>query len=205
MERIGDARYVLIGEASHGTAEFYRWPAEPTRRLVEERGVSFVAVEGDWPDRLAAHRAVTAAPGAPDDPREALEGFHRWPAWMWANTDVADFARWLREYNARLPAERRVGFFGLDVTSLWESLHAVLGHLRRHDPDRVEAALEAYRCFEPYARDPQEYARATRLVPPGCGPEVLSLLVDRLPRHRDVDRHRDRHRNVDRHRDRHGA
>ncbi|MFJ9799926.1 erythromycin esterase family protein [Streptomyces sp. NPDC101145] len=178
MERIGDARYVLIGEASHGTAEFYRWRAELTRRLVEERGVSFVAVEGDWPDCLAVHHAVTGAPGALEDPREVLAGFRRWPAWMWANTDVADFVGWLGEYNRRLPAGRRVGFYGLDVYSLWESLHAVLGHLRRHDPDRVEAALEAYRCFEPYAEDPQEYARAARLVPSGCEPEVLSLLVD---------------------------
>lgn len=110
------------------------------------------------------HRAVTVAPGAPDDSGEAVEGFRRRPSWMWASTDVADFARWPRVHHARLPADRRAGFFGLDVYSLWESLHTVLGPLRRHDPDRVDA----YLCFELYAEDPREYARATRLVPPGC-------------------------------------
>ncbi|GAA2292461.1 hypothetical protein GCM10010415_75550 [Streptomyces atrovirens] len=176
-ERIGDARYVLLGEASHGTAEFYRWRAVLTRRLVEEKGFSLVAVEGDWPDCLAVHCSVTGAPGAPGDPREVLEGFVRWPRWMWANTEVADFTRWLRRHNDRLPADGRVGFFGLDVYSLWDSLHAVLDHVRTHDAQQVDRALEAYQCFEPYAEDPQEYARATRLVPSGCEPEVLSLLT----------------------------
>lgn len=82
MERIGEARYVLLGEASHGTAEFYRWRAALTRRLIEEKGFTFVAVEGDWPDCQALHCSVTGAPGAPEDPREVLEGFRRWPRWM---------------------------------------------------------------------------------------------------------------------------
>ncbi len=134
-------------------------------------------MEGDWPDCLAVHCSVSTAPGAPEDPREVLEDFIRWPRWMWANTDVAAFTRWLRKHNAGRPRAKRVGFYGLDVYSLWESLHAVLEHLRAHDPDEVTAALEAYRCFEPYAEDPQELARATRLIPSGCEPEVLSLLV----------------------------
>ncbi|GAA4934381.1 erythromycin esterase family protein [Streptomyces coeruleoprunus] len=177
MERIGEARYVLLGEASHGTAEYYRWRAVLTRRLIEERGFSFVAVEGDWPDCQAVHDSVTAGPGAPGDPVEALEGFDRWPTWMWANTDVAGFSRWLRRHNVALPPDRRVGFFGLDVYSLWESLHAVLDYLDEHAPQDVDHALEAYRCFEPYADDPQSYALATELVPAGCEREVLSLLV----------------------------
>ncbi|HEY5832856.1 erythromycin esterase family protein [Streptomyces sp.] len=177
LERVGEARYVLLGEASHGTAEFYRWRATLTRRLIEERGFSFVAVEGDWPDCLAVHRSVTGAPGAPEDPADALAQFRRWPTWMWANTEVRDFARRLREHNSGLPPDTRpVGFFGLDVYSLWESLHAILDHLREHAPEHVEAALEAYRCFEPYAEDPQTYAQATRLVPSGREPEVLALL-----------------------------
>ncbi|WP_449657804.1 erythromycin esterase family protein [Streptomyces longisporoflavus] len=178
LERIGDAPYVLLGEASHGTAEFYRWRAALTRRLIEEKGFSFVAVEGDWPDCLAVHCSVTGAQGAPHDPRAVLEGFARWPRWMWANTEVVDFTRWLRHHNDRLPAGDRVGFFGLDVYSLWESLRAVLDHLSTHDPERVAEALETYLCFEPYDQDPQEYALATRLVPSGCESEVLSLLVE---------------------------
>jgi erythromycin esterase-like protein len=178
LERIGDARYVLLGEASHGTADYYQVRDVLTRRLIEEKGFSFVAVEGDWPDCQAVHSAVVAAPGAPEDPGEVLAGFRRWPAWMWGNTDVAAFTRWLRRHNEGLPPERRVGFFGLDVYSLWESLSAVLAHLREHDPDRVEHALEAYRCFEPYAQDPQSYAVATRYVPDGCQPQVMSLLTE---------------------------
>ncbi|MET9453361.1 erythromycin esterase family protein [Streptomyces cinerochromogenes] len=178
MERIGDARYVLLGEASHGTADYYRVRDMLTRRLIEEKGFSFVAVEGDWPDCQAVHRSVTAAPGAPQDPGEVLAGFDRWPAWLWGNTDVAAFTRWLRRHNEELPPERRVGFHGLDVYSLWESLHAVLDHLRAHDPDQVEHALEAYRCFEPYAGEPQAYALSTRYLPEGCEPQVLSLLTE---------------------------
>ncbi|MFF5536482.1 erythromycin esterase family protein [Streptomyces cinerochromogenes] len=178
MERIGDARYVLLGEASHGTADYYRVRDMLTRRLIEEKGFSFVAVEGDWPDCQAVHCSVTAAPGAPEDPGEVLAGFDRWPAWLWGNTDVAAFTRWLRRHNEELPPERRVGFHGLDVYSLWESLHAVLDHLRAHDPDRVEHALEAYRCFEPYAGEPQAYALSTRYLPEGCEPQVLSLLTE---------------------------
>lgn len=185
LERIGEARYVLLGEASHGTAEYYRWRAALTRRLIEEKGFSFVAVEGDWPDCHALHCSVTAAPGAPPDPVTVLEEFDRWPTWMWANTEVARFSRWLLRRNAALPPERRVGFFGLDVYSLWESLRAVRDYLREHRPDAVERAVEAFRCFEPYAEDPQSYARATALVPSGCEPEVRELLV-RL--RRDADR-----------------
>ncbi|PGH47138.1 erythromycin esterase family protein [Streptomyces sp. Ru87] len=178
LERVGDARYVLLGEASHGTADYYRLRGALTRRLIEEKGFSFVAVEGDWPDCQAVHCSLVGARDAPEDPREVLEGFRRWPTWMWANTDVAAFTRWLRKHNEDLPPGRRVGFFGLDVYSLWESLHAVLDHLRAHDPDRVERAVEAYRCFEPYAEDPQSYALATRFTPEGCEPEVVALLTE---------------------------
>jgi erythromycin esterase len=176
LERIGDARFVLLGEASHGTQEFYAWRAALTRRLIAEKGFSFVAVEGDWPDCWAVHRSVTHAPEAPGDPAKVLAGFDRWPTWMWANTEVVRFTRWLRRHNAALPAERRVGFYGLDVYSLWDSLRAVLDYLREHEPEHVEAALRAFRCFEPYAEDPQAYALATHLVPTSCEDPVLVML-----------------------------
>ncbi|MGC0328419.1 erythromycin esterase [Streptomyces sp. SAI-170] len=178
LERVGDARYVLLGEASHGTADYHRVRDLLTRRLIEEKGFSFVAVEGDWPDCRAVHDSVTWAAGAPEDPGQVLAGLRRWPAWMWGNSEVAAFARWLRRHNGVTPPERRVGFYGLDVYSLWESLHAVLGHLREHDPDQVEHALDAYRCFEPYAEDPQAYALATGLTPEGCAGEVVALLTE---------------------------
>jgi erythromycin esterase len=177
LDRIGDARVVMLGEASHGTHEFYRWRAAITQRLIEEKGFSFVAVEGDWPDCDRIDRSVRAVDDAPDDPREALLGFERWPAWMWANEEVTDFCRWLRAHNAaRGPAARPVGFHGLDVYSLWESLRGILTYLREHDPDQVPGALAAYRCFEPFAEDPQAYAWATRFVSATCEAEVIGLL-----------------------------
>lgn len=178
LERIGDARYVLIGEASHGTHEYYAWRALLTQRLVAEKGFSFVAVEGDWPDCYDVTCSVTLEPEAPTDPGEALAGFDRWPTWMWANTDVVDFCRWLREHNAGLPPQRRVGFYGLDVYSLWESLHATLDYIAEHHPEHVHSVRAAFRCFEPYAEDPAAYARSTALLPSGCEPEVSALLRD---------------------------
>jgi erythromycin esterase len=186
LERVGQARVVCVGEASHGTHEFYAWRAALTRRLVEELGFDLVAVEGDWPDCYDVSCSVTGPPDAPDDPRAVLDGFGRWPTWMWANEEVVDFARWLRGHNERLPEDRRVGFFGLDVYSLWESLREVMEYLREHHPEHLGVALEACRCFEPYAEDPQAYARATRLVPGGCELEVVAMLSGLLERHGDT-------------------
>src|SRR3954463_1309414 len=168
LERIGDARIVLLGEASHGTSEFYTWRAAITRRLLSERGFSLVAVEGDWPDCYQVNCSVQGMDSAPRDPGAVLAAFDRWPTWMWANEEVRDFTRWLADHNRRLARDERVGFYGLDVYSLWDSLHETLGYLREHEPESVESALAAVRCLEPYAEDPQAYARSTRLVPSGC-------------------------------------
>ncbi|GAA5196093.1 hypothetical protein GCM10023322_64240 [Rugosimonospora acidiphila] len=178
LDRIGNARVVMLGEASHGTHEFYRWRAALTRRLIAERGFSFVAVEGDWPDCDRIDGAVRLRPGASADPREALTVFERWPTWMWANEEVADFCRWLRGHNAGVGESERAGFHGLDVYSLWESLREILLYLRENEPQEVPEALAAYRCFEPYDEDPYNYARATRFVPSRCENEVVDLLVE---------------------------
>ncbi|MGC9669492.1 erythromycin esterase family protein [Planosporangium sp. 12N6] len=185
LARVGDARIVMLGEASHGTHEFYEWRALLTRRLIEEHGFSFVGVEGDWPDCERVDRSVRCREGAADDPREALEQFDRWPTWMWANEEVVDFCRWLRTRNANLAPHRRVGFHGLDVYSLWESMEEIILHLREHDPERVEAAMNAYRCFEPFGEDPQSYALATRFTPHSCEDDVVKLL--RAARQRAVE------------------
>ncbi|MGK5554198.1 erythromycin esterase family protein [Actinomadura kijaniata] len=171
LERVGDARCVLLGEASHGTHEYYAWRAALTRRLVAEKGFSFVAVEGDWPDCWQVSRSVTLAGDAPRDPAEVLDGYRRWPTWMWANRETVDFCRWLRDHNAA--TGDRVGFYGLDVYSLWDSLRSVIGYLSERRPEYVETALAAYRCFEPHGEDPGSYA----LVPGGCEDEVLELLT----------------------------
>jgi erythromycin esterase len=127
LNRIGDARIVQIGEASHGTSEYYRWRAELTMRLIEDRGFSFVAVEGDFPDCAVVDRWLRADASS-DDARSVLTTFERWPTWMWANEEVAGFCRWLVEANRTAP--HPAGFHGLDVYSLWESLREILVHLR---------------------------------------------------------------------------
>src|SRR5688572_14996546 len=129
LDRVKDARVVLLGEASHGTHEYYTWRAEITERLVEEHGFSFVAVEGDWPDCYRVNRFVKGYTDAPSDAREALGAFRRWPTWMWANEEVADLAAWMRGRNAGRPDAEKVGFYGLDVYSLWDSLYEVMGYL----------------------------------------------------------------------------
>ena len=176
LERIGDARVVLLGEASHGTHEYYAWRAALTRRLIAEKGFAFVAVEGDWPDCYRVNASVRLRPGADASPRDALHAFDRWPTWMWANEDVVAFATWLREHNAPLPDAERVGFYGLDVYSLWESMSSLLDYLREHEPEHVEPALAAWRCFEPYAEDAQSYAWSTRFAPTTCESAVVELL-----------------------------
>ena len=177
LERIGNARYVLIGEASHGTSDFYRWRAELSKRLIEERGFSFVSVEGDWPDCYRVNRYVKWRPDAGNSAYDVLHAFERWPTWMWANRDVVAFATWLRSYNERLPDERQVGFYGLDVYSLFESMAEVVQYLDRIDPEAARQARRAYSCFDPYAEDVQEYARATALVPTSCEDEAISILA----------------------------
>lgn len=181
IDRIGAARIVMLGEASHGTHEYYVLREQLTRRLIAERGFSFVAVEGDWPDCDRVNEAVTGD----RDTDEALHRFARWPTWMWANTEVAEFCRWLRDWNAHHPEAGHAGFHGLDVYSLWESLRAIVGYVREHEPSGLDAVWQAYRCFEPYSGDPQQYAAATRFVDEDCEDEVVRLLAQ--ARSQDVD------------------
>jgi erythromycin esterase-like protein len=178
MERIGDARFVLLGEASHGTAEYYTWRARLSQRLIREKGFSFIAVEGDWPDCYRLNRYIKALPTAGTSAREVLHAFQRWPTWMWANEEIVDLAEWLRRHNDGLSADRRVGFYGLDVYSLWDSLSQVMTYLHEVDPKALPAAWRAFRCFEPYGEDVQEYARATRFVPNSCEDDVVNLLCE---------------------------
>lgn len=177
LERVGDARIVQIGEASHGTSDYYRWRAELTRRLVDEHGFSFVAVEGDWPD-CAAVGDWLVDDRDDRDARTVLRTFERWPTWMWANEEVAEFLEWLQGWNCSVAPDRRVGFFGLDVYSLWDSLRSVLRWLADNRPDAVDDALAAMRCFEPYGDEPQRYAQAIRLVPESCEDDVVTLLEE---------------------------
>lgn len=178
LEWIGNARYVLLGEASHGTSEYYTWRARLSRRLILEKGFSFIAVEGDWPDCYEVNRYVKHYPASGSSAAAVVHAFQRWPTWMWANWEVVALAEWLRRHNAGRAADTQVGFYGLDVYSLHESLEALLGYVEKHRPDALEAARQALHCFEPYGQDLQTYAWKMALVPDSCADDVLALLTE---------------------------
>jgi erythromycin esterase-like protein len=176
---IGDARFVFLGEASHGTHEFYRERAQITKRLIREKGFTAVAVEADWPDAYRVNRFVRRRS---DDAEaiDALAGFQRFPAWIWRNADVLDFVGWLRAHNdvARPPAST-VGFYGLDLYSLHASMEAVLASLDKIDPKAAARAQARYACFDLYGEDPQANGLASGPgLGPSCEAEVVARLVD---------------------------
>ena len=178
LRMIGDARVVLIGEASHGTHEFYRERALITRRLIAERGFTAVAVEADWPDAYRVNRFVRGASGD-EDAVDALAGFRRFPTWMWRNADVLDFIGWLRTHNDRRPAGARAGFYGLDLYSLQASMDAVLEYLRKVDPEAAGQARARYACFDRFGGAWESYAYASTVgLTPSCEREVIGQLVD---------------------------
>ncbi|MGZ4709108.1 MAG: erythromycin esterase family protein, partial [Acidimicrobiales bacterium] len=177
VARVAGCSHVCIGEASHGTHEYYAWRGELSRELIERHGFNLIGVEGDWPDCWRINGWVRGIAHQELDARHLLAGFERWPTWMWANEDVADFLDWLRSYNEHRPEAERVGFYGLDVYSLWDSLREIFAWLERHAPSAVPAAMQAWHCFAPFGEDPQEYAWSTRLVPETCEQDVVDLLV----------------------------
>jgi erythromycin esterase-like protein len=178
LSRIDDARFVLIGEASHGTHQFYRIRAEITKALIRTKRFSAVAVEADWPDAWRVNRYVRGQ-GDDADAEQALRGFQRFPQWMWRNADVLDFVGWLRSHNDSLPDERRTGFYGIDLYSLHASMEAVLKYLRRVDPHAAERAARRYGCFERFGADPQDYGYATTLgLSETCERDVVAQLLD---------------------------
>lgn len=186
VEAVGRARFVCLGEASHGTHEYYAWRAELSRRLIVERGFTWIGVEGDWPDCWRINRWVRGQEDQDLDVNGLLARFERWPTWMWANREVADFLGWLREWNLSRPEQQRVGFYGLDVYSLWDSLRETISWLEAHAPDAVPAAMRAWQCFVPYEEDPHRYAWSTRLVPESCEADVVALLVEVRRRTREL-------------------
>lgn len=175
LDDISDRSIVMLGEASHGTHEFYTWRAAISRRLIEEKGFKFIAVEGDWPDCYAINRFVKGYKDAGEDIENVLKKFDRWPTWMWGNWEVAGLAEWMKEHNAPLSIEKKVGFYGLDVYSLWDSMKAMMHYLETEDPNAASSVKKAIQCFEPFNENEQQYARFT-LREAGCREEVLALL-----------------------------
>ena len=179
MKLVGDSHFVLLGEASHGTHEFYRERAQITKRLIKEKGFTAVAIEGDWPDAYRVNRFVCGE-GDDGDAEESLSGFKRFPTWMWRNADVLDFVGWLRQYNDRIPERAsKIGFYGLDLYSLHTSIEEVLAYLRKIDPEEARRARARYSCFEHFGEDPQSYAiAASASHNHSCEEEVIRQLVE---------------------------
>jgi len=179
LELIGDARFVLLGEATHGTHEFYSERAAITKRLIADKGFSIVAIEADWPDSSRVHRYVRGAT-ADASADEALSGFRRFPTWMWRNTVVAEFVEWLRRFNKELDSKKLpVGLYGMDLYSLHASIDAVLNYLEKIDPNAAKRARLRYACFDHFSRKPQEYGYATTVgAMEPCEDEVVEQLVE---------------------------
>lgn len=171
-----EVRYVLLGEASHGTHEYYTYRAEISKKLIKEHGFRFIAVEGDWPDCYRVNRYIKGYPDSGNSAYEVLHSFSRWPTWMWANREIADLAEWLKKYNTNLSDDQKVGFFGLDVYSLFESLDEILKYIKERDPKSLSDVRKAFLCFEPYRHDLHEYSKAT-MLPESCEEEVILLLT----------------------------
>lgn len=172
------ARVVLLGEASHGTHDFYRVRAEITKRLIRELGFTAVAVEGDWPDASRVNRYIRSR-GDDADADEALGDFRRFPQWMWRNADVLDFVGWLRSHNESVAESHQVGFYGLDVYSMRASMEAVLAFLRTVDQDAALRAARRYACFDHFGGDPRAYGYAATLgLTASCEDAVVRQLVE---------------------------
>jgi erythromycin esterase-like protein len=178
LDAIGNARLVLIGEATHGTHEFYRTRAELTKALIARKGFNVVAVEADWPDAYRANRWVGHT-ASEESAEAALADFTRFPSWMWRNRDVVEFLQWLRDHNGSKPTAARAGFYGLDLYSMHASMDAVLTYLRKIDPAAAERARYRYGCFEHYGEDPQAYGYATTVgVSRSCEDDVVAQLLE---------------------------
>src|SRR5438105_12194175 len=179
LELIGNARIVLLGEASHGTHEFYFERAQITKRLIAENNFTVLAIEADWPDASRVHRYVR---GSSNDPNasEALIGFRRFPTWMWRNTVVVEFVEWLRRFNQDVdPKLAPAGFYGMDLYSLHASIDAVLSYLQKVDPEAARRARGRYACFEHFSQEPQEYGyAATAGIIESCEDEVVDQLLE---------------------------
>lgn len=179
LQAIGDAKIVLLGEASHGTSEFYTVRAELSKRLIEEKGFSLIAVEGDWPSTQHVNRFIKGYNNEQMDVLDVLKAFERWPTWMWANKEIAEFVTWLKLHNSQIEVNKKVGFYGIDVYSLWESLDEVITYLSKTNPNGTDLAFakKAFSCFEPFNRHPETYAISSINISEACVDEVSKLLA----------------------------
>lgn len=168
------AKYVLLGEASHGTSEFYTTRADLTKKLIAEHGFSFIAVEGDWPACFEVNRYIKGQAPEYANAEEVLRSFRRWPSWMWANDEITSLVDWLYDYNRA--HSKQVGFYGMDVYSLWESMEAIIQYLEDTQSRDVDKAKQAFECFEPFHRQAEQYGISAAFYGESCMAEVMDLL-----------------------------
>lgn len=178
INAVGDAKVVLLGEASHGTSEFYKVRAELSKRLIEEKGFTIIAVEGDWPSTQHINRWIKGY-DSNSNIQEVFKEFERWPTWMWANEEIAELVQWLEKHNREVKGNETVGFYGMDVYSLWESLDEVINYLRKTNPEGADMAFakKAISCFEPFNRHPETYAFSSIHISDACVEEVSKLVA----------------------------
>ncbi len=174
LQEIGDARVVLLGEASHGTFEYYQWRAAITKRLMQEKGFDFVAVEGEWADSYRVNQFIKGPAKDSAAAVSLLEQYDRWPTWMWGNHEIASLVTWLNKYNQGKPAPEKVGFFGLDVYCLWESMTELMPYVK-NNPDLVKSARGVHQCFQPFSADAMQYAEAVARASANCRGETSRL------------------------------
>lgn len=177
IELVGNSRYVLLGEASHGTHEYYHWRMKITQRLILEKGFNIIAVEGDWPDCYRINRYVKQYNDAKKNALEVLQTFNRWPTWMWANWETAAFMDWIKKHNKNKDQNRKVGFYGLDVYSFRESLIDIMNYLKKYDKNTFEIADRALTCFDSIEQEEgQSYSKTASYFANLCVKEVNDLL-----------------------------
>ncbi|MEH7344372.1 erythromycin esterase family protein [Bacillus sp. JJ1532] len=178
IKRINGEKYVLLGESSHGTSEFYKIRAELTKRLIAEKGFTFIAVEGDWPACQQVNEYIKGWDNTYSRAREVLQSFNRWPTWMWANEEMIELIEWLRDYNRKQPRGKQVGFYGIDLYSLWESMDGIMKFLKETNSSGIEAVRETFACFEPFNRQPEKYGVSAAFYGEDCREEVIKLLTE---------------------------
>ncbi|MFT2011603.1 erythromycin esterase family protein [Pontibacter sp. 13R65] len=176
IESIGNAQIVLLGESSHGTAEFYTWRTSISQRLINEKRFKIIAIVGDWTDAYQINKYIRGNNSYSSAKVALKQEFNRWPTWMWANEEVAELTEWLRSYNTGRGLNEQVGFYGLDVYSMWESMEIVLAYLEKNNSSAAEAARMALHCFAPYNKNENAYARATYISTDNCADELSTLL-----------------------------
>ena len=189
LSAIGDAKVVLLGEATHGTHEFYTWRTLISQRLIQEKGFDFIAVEGEWADSYRVNQFIKGKQQDTAATFQLLQQYNRWPTWMWGNYEVASLVQWLNNYNQGKDAKSKIGFYGLDVYCLWESMTEIMPYLPHTHSTLQQAAKKVHECFQPYSSDAVEYARAVMNTEATCRQETGRLwnAVEKLATSPDMD------------------